>query len=317
MTLTLYNPAYPSSCSTNRDDAVTTLTHELGHVLGYQSGAHQTPPSYRSFRLPDDGTINGTVCQHEVEGVLSAYSFRPRPFEVDSFWTKPIVTGLVTTPSSVSVAVDATKQVTVTHFTFRRQNNAPAAQVGSASFSWAQGATNIATVSQAGLVTGKGEGTTKVTVSSPSPLPSTFQLGGRFAGWGQEIPVTVTTGGGGPGFRVSALNGVATPITTAGTHWLSAAVINAPVGTLMIRWVVAYSNAVIDTVDTGFGPNSYALQVPAGSYTIRVTATPRIGNETGASRSQDFPVCTGQGGGGGEFIAAKPPGGGTDAVEGC
>jgi hypothetical protein len=127
------------------------------------------------------------------------------------------------------------------------------------------------------------------------------------------VTVTAATGG----FRVSAINGPATPITTAGSYPLSAVVVNPPIGTVTIRWVVAYSNAVLDTVDTGFGPNSYALQVPAGSYRIRVTATPRVGPTTGTAVIVDYPVCTGQGNENAPQHASGLPGGGTDAVDGC
>jgi hypothetical protein len=43
-----------SPCTSNWSDAITTLEHELGHVLGYQSGGHKIPPDYCTFRLPDD-----------------------------------------------------------------------------------------------------------------------------------------------------------------------------------------------------------------------------------------------------------------------
>jgi len=301
-----------AACPTNRADATTTLKHELGHVLGYQVGAHHTPPAYCSFYLPVDYTINGTVCQHEIEGVLSAYGFRPTPGEVDSFWTRPLVTGLVTVPSAPSVVVGDSQQVVVTQFTFRRQNNAPSVSVGGATFSWESKSPGIASVFPSGLVTGHAVGATRLVITNSGSVPSGYQLGARFGGWGHEVPVTVT---GGSGFRVGAISGPGTPITSAGTYSLTATVLNAPNGTLTIQWQVAYSNAVLDTVVTAFGPNSYALQVPAGSYNIRVTATPRVGSNTGASLIRDYPVCTGQGGG--DLAASEQPGAGTDAVGGC
>jgi hypothetical protein len=304
-----------SPCSTNWSDAITTLKHELGHVLGYQSGAHKIPPDYCTFLLPDDNSINGTVCQHEVEGVLSMYGFRA-PLNADSnFWTKPIVTGLTTSPGGVSIQVGDSQLVSVTQFKFDRQDGALPVGVGSALFSWNVKDPTIAAVSASRYVRGLKAGTTRLIISNPSPFPSTYQKGARFGGWGHEIPVTVTAATG--GFRVSALNGPATPITTAGSYSLAATVVNPPTGTITIRWVVAYSNAVLDTVDTGFGPNSYALQVPAGSYRIRVTATPRVGTTTGGAIILDYPVCTGQGNENAPQHASGLPGGGTDAVDGC
>lgn len=311
--LTLYNPAYPGTCPTNRAGASTTLTHELGHVLGYQSGAHQVPPSNCSFYLPANHTINGAVCQHEVEGILSAYSFRPLPQDVVGFWTKPIVTGLVTIPSILTVGVGATQQVSTTHFTFRRQPGTPPTPVGGTTFTWNSKNAGIATVVSGNIVRGLQVGSTELWTSPGTAFPPTYQSGARFAGWGHEIPVAVS--GGATGFRVLAFNGPATPITSAGSRLLTAIVINAQQGELTIRWQVAYSNAVVDTVDTGFVANGYSLSVPAGSYNIRVTATPRVGGTTGGALVQDYPVCTG--GGQPVYVQSELPGGEPDAKEGC
>ncbi|HMU61701.1 MAG TPA: Ig-like domain-containing protein [Gemmatimonadales bacterium] len=312
--LKLHTPV-GSPCTSNWSDAITTLKHELGHVLGYQSGAHKIPPPYCTFFLPDDHSINGTVCQHEVEGVLSAYSFRPTPSADTNFWTKPIVTGLTTSPASVSVAVGDSQLVSVTQYRFGRQNGAQPVAVGSASFSWRVKNEQVATVSSNHYLKGKEAGTTQLIIANPSPFPASYQQGARFGGWGHEIPVAVSATPG--GFHVSAVNGAPIPITTTGTYPLSATVVNAPVGTLTIRWLVTYSNGVIDTVDTGYGPNSYPLPVPAGSYYIEVTATPRVGAETGWPVVAHYPVCTGQGNQHAPQRASGKPGGDSDKVNGC
>ena len=93
---------------------------------------------------------------------------------------------------------------------------------------------------------------------------------------------------------VTAIAGPATPIRNPGTYTLTATVSNGlpPYG---VKWDITYSNGVRPNVSTGYGSASYSLQVPAGSYSISVTATPRetkwlrIGNPL----IRSFPVCTG------------------------
>lgn len=112
------------------------------------------------------------------------------------------------------------------------------------------------------------------------------------------------------GFRVSIINGPSTPITVAGNYPLQAVVVNAPAGTVQIRWVMIYSNG--DSLDTGYiNGTSRTMQVYDGSYNIRVKAYPRVGTTYGIHSVRKWPVCTENGG---NFFEG---GGGTDAVEGC
>lgn len=97
---------------------------------------------------------------------------------------------------------------------------------------------------------------------------------------------------------------------------------------MYLRWQVSYSNGVIGNVDTGYqsGP-SYQLRVPAGSYRITVTVTPRSNSLNGSRRLEYFPVRTGSGddggaGGGGKgggdlLRAGTGPVVTPDAVTGC
>ena len=88
--------------------------------------------------------------------------------------------------------------------------------------------------------------------------------------------------------------GPATPIKKAGTYTLTATVSNGvpPFG---IKWEITYSNGSHANVTTGYGASSYSLQVPSGSYSILVTATPRETTylRVGTARVRTFPVCTG------------------------
>jgi subtilisin/minor extracellular protease Epr len=120
---------------------------------------------------------------------------------------------------------------------------------------------------------------------------------------------------------VTSIAGPTTPIKTAGNYTLSATVGNG-LPPYSVKWEVTYSNGVLPNVVTGFGSASYTLQVPAGSYSISVTATPKENTwlRIGFPLIRSFPVCTGTTAP--VILATKAPGGGNDigtptAIGGC
>jgi hypothetical protein len=92
---------------------------------------------------------------------------------------------------------------------------------------------------------------------------------------------------------VTAINGLPTPIRSPGTYTLSAVVGNG-LPPYSVKWDISYSNGIRPNVSTAYGSASYSLQVPSGSYSISVTATPkentwlRVGNPL----IRSTPVCT-------------------------
>jgi len=117
--------------------------------------------------------------------------------------------------------------------------------------------------------------------------------------------------------NITLLNGAPQPITVPGTYPLSAA-ISYGVAPFQVQWSVHYSNGVLPDVNTGFGANGLAMDVPAGSYTITVRATPKESTylRTGTTIQVDYPVCTEGGGGGGDLVAGmqSAPGIGRAAI---
>jgi hypothetical protein len=93
---------------------------------------------------------------------------------------------------------------------------------------------------------------------------------------------------------VTAISGPATPIKTAGTYTLTATVSNG-LPPYAVKWDISYSNGVRPNVSTAYGSASYSLQVPSGSYSISVTATPKETKwlRVGSPLIRSFPVCTG------------------------
>jgi subtilisin len=118
---------------------------------------------------------------------------------------------------------------------------------------------------------------------------------------------------------VTAISGPATPIKAAGTYTLTATVGNG-LPPYSVKWDITYSNGVRPNVSTGYGSATYSLQVPAGSYSISVMATPKETKwlRVGSPLIRSFPVCTGSAPQ--PVLAMSAPGGGDpgpNAVGGC
>ena len=315
-----------TNCSDHAATFQTTLVHEMSHVLGFVSVSLEkySSPTNCAIHLGTGNEVNSNVCQQELEYVYAAYGYT----SVDTtIWATPIVTGFVGLPTSVTLVQGDSQAVTATQLQLARQltGNQP---LGSTSIGWSSDAQDVArptlTSGSAIYVKGIGAGTTTVRAKISSGLSSSYQRGAVLTLAGHEIAVTVTAPPPPPPgpFKVTDIVGLTPPATEAGTYPLTATVANQPTGTLKIRWQVTYGNGVLGPLDSGYGPNSYSLQVPAGSYSIRVTATPRSYQGTdyvqGTALTRDYPVCTEGGGGGGNYLAYQTGGEETpDAVGGC
>jgi len=306
------------------DDFQTVLIHEMTGVLGYSDGIENKVPvncvTYRVAGAP----INTSPCQHELEYIYAAYGYLT--INVNTFWSTPIVTGFVNLPTSVTLVQGDSQVVMATGLHFARQLT-PNAPLGSVSITWSSDDENVVQKPPAGAsskLKALNVGTTTVRAKIASGLSSSYLRGAVLTWAGHEITVTVTAPPPPPPgpFKVTDITGLTPPATEAGTYPLTATVANQPTGTLKIRWQVTYSNGVLGPLDSGYGPNGYALQVPAGSYSIRVTATPRSYQGAnyfqGTAQIRDYPVCTEGGGGGGNYVAYQTGGEETpDVVGGC
>ncbi len=300
------------------------LRHELMHVLGvgnnHFAGADDIPLNC-VVRLPaDKNRVNGEPCQHELEVIYAGHGYRQ--IDIASFWTRPIVTGFAGLPAAITLALEEKDTLSVTGFLFARQASPPVGTFGTTSLKWVSESPDRASVlalqGAAAEVTAEGAGSTRVLASIQGGAPASHLVGTVLALGSQPVGVTVPAPPPPPsgGFRVTDIVGPATPFTTADPRTVSATVVNAPSGTLLMKWKITYSNGVVPEYETGYGANSHALQVPAGSYYIEVRATPKVHPDTGAGYVERFTVCTEDGGGGGgQYFVVPPPG--TDAVEGC
>jgi Big-like domain-containing protein len=307
--ITLIPKTTSASCPTNEGAVEDVLVHEFAHVLGWPSGQHKVRvagvSSHCAVVLPDDRSITGVVCQHDVERIYASYGIVPLSgVTASNFLGRHIVTG-VNTPGSISLTKGASTTLSVSQLQFARALTGSVA-LGSTKLTWSTDNPAVATVNSNGLVTAVNGGTTTIRAKvDPSTLSSAYQVGGLMSQHGRETAVTVTVPTykpPGPGFRVTDITGV-DPMTSDGPYTFGVVVYNGDSpSSLTVKWSFSASNGAFAPFTTAYGPPSYTLSVPPGSYEIRVTATPRNqvptgGYILGGSYIEDFGVCTGGGGG--------------------
>lgn len=143
---------FPGTCG----DFGTALTHELAHTLGFTTHKFDGQAGVSEqcvFSIQADSVVHGSICQHEIEYIYQAYGQRQGGFTSTAFWDHPIVTGLLTTPFSISVDQGASVSVNVDKLFFANGQTQPADPVGT-TFIWNVEPNNIASVSPSGVVTG-------------------------------------------------------------------------------------------------------------------------------------------------------------------
>lgn len=335
-TTIIHSSGHPDCIGAPPGSLVNVLVHELVHTLGFSNaleGKGQAGYSdHCALYLNPDGAVNGGICQHEIELLLSKYGERD-PIPSESFWSHHIITGVQTSPPTVTVAEGSDAALAATHLGAERSRRTLRA-VDDETFSWVSANEAIARVTPAGAsvtVNGQAVGTTILAARTSSGLNADEEYGSQFALHGTSVPVTVTAssggggGGGGGAFRVDTVLGPARPIVTSGSYGFSAVLENeSSAGILSHDWTFDFSKPGIATILSS--AEAPVVNVPAGSYTIEVHVEVMDATGTRASRIEHWPVCTesgggGGGGGGGEQLRRgldDPDGGVTpQAVEGC
>jgi hypothetical protein len=247
--------------------------------------------SHCVMNLPEDLSINSTICVHEIEGVLAGFNLVP--YDFSSFFSTPFVVGANPLQSRTLQIGDTT---TLAPGALRLELGGVVPGTEGA-YSWTTSNSQVASVSSSGFVTAVGSGSATIR-ATPNP-GSGYLRAHPFRTVGQTATITVP-----PPPPQILLDEV--PVYNAGWHTLTYVRDTIP-GTLY--WTIDDSRTT--TVD----PDSYyttagwtlSIYIEPGSYTLTVSAW---------GVQQTFPVCTY----GSEQLRA--PGGGkapptTDAVEGC
>jgi hypothetical protein len=107
-------PSGQCGAAANRDAPLATMVHELTEVYGFGANLEKAGQPGISDQcanhLPEDGSLNDRLCQHEIEYILKAYGFRTAAVADDaSFWGKSILTDISIAPASLTfTAINAT-----------------------------------------------------------------------------------------------------------------------------------------------------------------------------------------------------------------
>lgn len=300
-TITLYSG---SSCDsyTNSDTRLNVLIHALAHVYGWPSNTHKKGESGASdhcaIHLPDDGSINPTVCAHEIEGAAAAYGLRT--LDDETFWETPFATGFAGAFGNQTITVGGTHQ-----YSLSWEIDGQGSTAGPVAFQSLN--TPVATVSSSGLVTGVSVGSASISATSGS---STTYLR-TFAFENQPVSATVTVN---PAPLVDLVVQDITvdaslPLFNYGDRTWTAVMGSGDTTGVSYRWVVEYSwssppDSVFVPVRSSsdsalaspwgyppFAARTWQGTVTNGSYNIRVKVWPARGDSVGMPAIRDFPVC--------------------------
>jgi hypothetical protein len=306
---------FPGDCGTFN----TVLQHELAHAIGFDEHAYtgQEGVSIQCvFSIQKEGENKDHVwsnfCQHEIEYIYAAYGQRQGNFDEENFWSKPIVTGLITDPGTIVVDQGASLSVDADFLQFRGTETPPATVVGTNLF-WSVTPPTRANVEPSGgpnvVVTGSGQefgpGFVNVTVVPP---PLTYLRSTALFVEKHQIPLIVNEVACEPEdpVRVTAITADQEPaITTAGIHSFTATTICGQPTNFGWQFVPSSGGGGVIIFD---GTNPQTYNVRAGDYTLTVTATPP---SPGVALTRFVNVCTD----GGMMLSVEDPG--TDAVGGC
>jgi hypothetical protein len=251
------------------------LLHEVGHAVGWTGrNTHKDLPEHCVMHLPDDRTINGSICTHEIEGVLAGYGLVSYP--ADEFFSTPFVVGSTSGLAPRTLAVADTARLIPGGY--RLELGGEVADTES-QYSWSSSDNAVVTVS-GGLVTALSPG---IAMVRAIPLTgSGYFLAHPFRTLGVSALITVTAPPPPP--PEILLDQV--PVWEAGYHTFTYV---GPGSTGLLTWHFDDSRTIDINPDTSFTTlgGTATVYISAGSYKLWVAV---------AGVGQGFPVCTGTGG---------------------
>jgi hypothetical protein len=301
-----------SACTGNAGSLNAVLLHALGHALGLNSAPMHTigvngVSNHCSIYLPtaargdpNPGSINGQLCQHEIDVVLMIYGAYPKDYPGDPalFWGKHILSRLGL-PDTLRPYADETRVLNPIAPSFAYSQNPPA--VGNLSLGWNAQPPGLAIVdAQNVFVPGQPGFVRLYAMVQASGLPSNVRRSVRLRvdSAGHQIDVNIMPLVWRPGYRVSDIAGPAAPLNGGQTYGFTATVVNGgDPASLRVTWRMTRSDRPSDLAILWVtnGPHLDYF-VPEGSYSLRVEATPKdlVSGKTGGAFVLDYPVCTGQ-----------------------
>ena len=265
----------------NKGPLLSLLRHEVGHAVGWTGSSVDkiifatSAAQHCVMNLPSDGSLNPTICAHEIEGALAAYGLVS--YDYENFFTTPFVVGA----NALTPLYLQTGQVdTLVPGEWRLETGGTVAGTGGA-YTWTSTSDAVATVS-GGVVTAVGPGT--ATIRAVPQSSSSYHHAHPFRTAGVSTTVTVTSPP--PEFIVTTDE---MPIVTPGTHTFTAHI---GWSGSMIFWKVDDSRTLGVDPDTTFVTVGQTVQLPVGTGSYTLTFKVALEPSPLIWQEQHITVCT-------------------------
>ena len=270
LSITIFRSATKASCGGGFTNATQVgglsalIAHELSHVIGFKHISQlnsQPAADHCVASIPNNGLVNGSLCQAEIE--LVKYEYGLRDGVVDP--ALHIATG-VEVDGPTSLIENQSGTLTVTHLLFARAApwfTPPAASTQK--FTWSRDNPAVVTlgtsITSTNTVNAEGPGTTTIHI-----MPSLFQKSVPFGG---DITFTVTATPTAPPPPTS-LSASAITATSATISWVNGATDAGTTTTLQYRqsgvstWTTATS-----TIGAGVTSHNLTNLASLKTYDVR------------------------------------------------
>lgn len=322
-------PASSTNCASSETGSLlAVVTHELGHVLGWNGGHGPPFAALSSVTGAQTGRctmfirpgfpVSANVCHHDAEPLFRARLAGGWSVGDDTLFAEELLVGTDAPDAELTVEVGESMAVVLSGW--RRSPSFGLLTRSASDLSWSSNTTAVATVSSSGKIFGVSPGTAKVFMRAPASVAG-FGVWTPFKDVGDSVLVRVIQPPP-PSYtlRVDSVRVLiggslfsAPPLTSAGSYEARAFVSGAQTPIALV-WEVVDSRAPSDTTGIEMAPTlGYGFSLsPGDSYSLTFKVTPLYGSApnriAGSYLVESVTICVPAGSGGGE---------GTNAVQGC
>lgn len=282
-------------------DLTTVITHELSHVLGWNSAHGGYPGSLTSLTQDcatftadpaDSGPLSGNVCLHDVEALFRArLNSNGWPYDPDYFSTPILWT--TNAPAHDSIPASSVAQIPMTQWV-----PLPGTPVNRSHshLTWTESTALFSVDGSGNVTTGATLGSAKLFLKATSTPPSGYLVWTPFKEKGDSVTVTVITPPPHPDFYVDSLTAYQQPVIYGGMRTFTVHFDNLQWGPLTTEWWVddpRTTGTVPDTTFTKSGASATFL-VDGGEYGLEIRVRGKVGSVYsmgGTWSTFFFPVC--------------------------